>query len=99
MKKVATLQQKSQTWDKAGTSEADQTFQWKRHNGEWVYLEDMSTIHVWNALKIAWEKRHSKSKYWGQAIANLYLELYSRPSLTNNMKNTLKVIARKTTKR
>jgi hypothetical protein len=42
-------------------------------------FEDMSTIHVWNALKIAWEKRHSKSKYWGQAIANLYLELYSRP--------------------
>lgn len=95
--KVATLQQ--ELWDKAGKSEANPNFIWHRSNGQWVKPADMQTIHLWNALKIAWENRHSKLSYWQKAIANLYLELYSRPSLTEEMKATLKVIAKRTTKR
>lgn len=94
--KVATLQQK--LWDKAGKSEADPKFRWKCHDGRMILLKDMVTYHVWNAFIIAWEKRYLKSPYWKQAIANLYLELCSRP-MTNTMKTTLKFIARRITKR
>lgn len=102
--KVATLQQKSGAWNKAGKSGADPQFLWRQHNGVSVSLHEMSTPHVWNALKIAWQKRHSMQghgmkNYWKQAIANLYLELASRPNITNGMKATMKVIAKRITKR
>lgn len=98
-KKVATLQHQSEVWNKTGKSEADPTFQWKRYNGQYIKPADMQTIHLWNALKVAWMKRLSKNIYWKQAIANLYLELCSRPSLNDEMKVTLKVIAIRITKR
>jgi hypothetical protein len=98
-KELQRCNKKSEAWDKIGKSGADYKFLWRRHNGEWVSIFDMSTIHLWNALKIAWERRYSKREYWKQAIANLYLELCSRPSLTDEMKATLKVIAKRITKR
>lgn len=106
MKKIATLQSSEEVaWNNV-KAKTDPNFYWVSLSAgkRLLHPSEMSTPHVYNALKIAWSKRHSMAghgmkAYWKKAIANLYLELCSRSNLTNNMKTTMKVIAKRITKK